>query len=645
MSATTILQLRQSESTDVTNNGNWKSTLDYPIQIDEGDEVVIKSVFLDTTVEDSGIIAINDNLDISMTCMMYLQNFSTDQKYNFISEPAGLAQFRQYGPTAIAADAPVDSGDNNLWWLAQTYQSTNEILWDVESISWRPTHPINSTHRVHQLDIDFKYVGVIPNQPDVQGSVYIPPMRASHYQDHNPLAVGKICKGDESGPFFYIETDTDYMFSKNVDPTSIVINAVKQVSSGNYQVVPQTFDIKFQLSAGNYTPVELAKNITDQINNVQKSGPVYFETDPATSHYPVDTPLLTTVLQNFYKITEEGTAASPTYVTNQIFVSSTLGEYNPKIDGKAYFNYPFTKMVDEKNDNPYRPILDRFVGTNQIALEFDEGENKLKWTIQHFPIYNNLTDIATANDALPAVAFNLLQLTGNYKGTTGLATRYSGIAWTALTAQDSKTKKKSNFWNDIGLAGSTVTPLTTGIKMNYGDVVPSADNSFTVVATDGVNITGGYPGLDIPVVKNNLLYTAPVHPVILPAGGNERTDYVGTTDTTSIFANRVFNSAPETEGYYLIEIGTNFKQAFLGGNATYMSGVQSIVNRYYTQNSYTSDQGAGSISYFHKGESQTLTEFNIRVLNPNFTVPPETQLGISNTIFIEVVKQKLTPTK
>lgn len=226
-----------------------------------------------------------------------------------------------------------------------------------------------------------------------------------------------------------------------------------------------------------------------------------------------------------------------------------------------------------------------------------------------------------------------------------MATRYSGIAWTALTAQDSKTKKKSNFWNDIGLAGSTVTPLTTGIKMNYGGVVPSADNSFTVVATDGVNITGGYPGLDIPVVKNNLLYTAPVHPVILPAGGNERTDYVGTTDTTSIFANRVFNSAPETEGYYLIEIGTNFKQAFLGGNATYMSGVQSIVNRYYTQNSYTSDQGAGSISYFHKGESQTLTEFNIRVLNPNFTVPPETQLGISNTIFIEVVKQKLTPTK
>ena len=169
MSSTTILQLRQDESTDVVQNGSWKSNLDYPIQIDEGDEVIIKSVFLDTTVEDEGIIAIGDNLDIKMTCMMYLQNFSVDQKYTFVGEPAGLTQFRQYGPTAKAADAPVDSGDNNLWWLGQTYQTTNEILWNVESISWKPTHPINSTHRVHQLDLDYKYEGVIPNQPDIPG--------------------------------------------------------------------------------------------------------------------------------------------------------------------------------------------------------------------------------------------------------------------------------------------------------------------------------------------------------------------------------------------------------------------------------------------------------------------------------------------
>ena len=77
-----------------------------------------------------------------------------------------------------------------------------------------------------------------------------------------------------------------------------------------------------------------------------------------------------------------------------------------------------------------------------------------------------------------------------------------------------------------------------------------------------------------------------------------------------------------------------------------MSGIQSIVNRYFTQNSFTSDQGAGSISYIHSGVSQTLTEFNIRVLNPNFMVPAETQLGPKNTIFIQVIKpKKINPTK
>ena len=55
MSSTTILQLRQDEATDVSKNGSFKTLLDFPITIDEGDEVVIKSVFLDTTVEDEGI--------------------------------------------------------------------------------------------------------------------------------------------------------------------------------------------------------------------------------------------------------------------------------------------------------------------------------------------------------------------------------------------------------------------------------------------------------------------------------------------------------------------------------------------------------------------------------------------------------------
>ena len=42
MSSTTILQLRQQESTNVTQNGVFQATLDHPIQLEEGDVVQVK---------------------------------------------------------------------------------------------------------------------------------------------------------------------------------------------------------------------------------------------------------------------------------------------------------------------------------------------------------------------------------------------------------------------------------------------------------------------------------------------------------------------------------------------------------------------------------------------------------------------------
>ena len=645
MSSTTILQLRQEESRDVSQNGNWKSMLDYPIQINEGDEVIIKSVFLDTTVEDEGIIAVPDKLDLTMGCMMYLQNFGQDQTF------LGTERLRIYGPVPeIDNDPDLDTtiisqgGDNNLWWLGQTFAPGPEtILWDIESITWEPLKPINASHMVKTMPIEFEYQGVIPGQGLTSGLVTIPNCRASDYTKFSPIDVGKICVGTDQAPTFHITTKTQTYTNHYVDSGSIKVNYKKHSGTHDAKhIVPQIFNVNFSLDAGNYTPTELAKLITDKINNVELSGPVYLETSPAIGQYPVNTPLLKTILQNFNYITETASGHNPAYETEQVFISSTLNELNPETDGKVFFKYATTEMEEQKSGpgvTPYVNAEDRFVGTSQIALEFDTLANKLKWTILHFPIFNNLTADNTVNTAVPCAAYNLVGMgTGLYKLEVGIATRYSGIAWTSLTAKNSLNGEKSDFWHDIGLTSTTVQATTKGMRCNYGGTA-TEDNSFTVTATDGVNVTGALPGLDLPVVKNNLLYTTPIRPYdtqTVPV-----IDYVATNDTTSIFASRTFNLAPESEGYYLIEIGTNFKQSFLGGNATYMSGIQSIVNRYFTQNSFTSDQGAGSISYIHKGESQTLTEFNVRVLNPNYSVPTETQLGINNTIFIQVVKPKL----
>ena len=78
MSNTTIIELRQADSNygliPLANGGNqngvWRTTLDTPVIIEEGDQVQIKSVYLDTSASGSGYIQLENPVDITMTACM-----------------------------------------------------------------------------------------------------------------------------------------------------------------------------------------------------------------------------------------------------------------------------------------------------------------------------------------------------------------------------------------------------------------------------------------------------------------------------------------------------------------------------------------------------------------------------------------------
>ena len=70
---------------------------------------------------------------------------------------------------------------------------------------------------------------------------------------------------------------------------------------------------------------------------------------------------------------------------------------------------------------------------------------------------------------------------------------------------------------------------------------------------------------------------------------------------------------------------------------------QSIINRYYTANSFTSDQGAGAIVYTHRGEPQMLSNFKVQVLNPDNSLVDPTVLAEKNTVFVEILKPLQQP--
>ena len=176
-----------------------------------------------------------------------------------------------------------------------------------------------------------------------------------------------------------------------------------------------------------------------------------------------------------------------------------------------------------------------------------------------------------------------------------------------------------------------------------GDPLPSTPNSFSIdIIEEGSrkNVTGAYAGLDIPVQKNNLYFNRPIREGYL----GQTDTYIGTELTTSIFANRTFNDPVAGQGYFLVSIANNFSQELVGGKKTKTLGtVQSIVNRYYSLDSFTSDQGAGSIAYIHRGESQALSNFGVRILNPNLSVPDNLTLGGKNTIFLQITRAAPNP--
>ena len=118
-------------------------------------------------------------------------------------------------------------------------------------------------------------------------------------------------------------------------------------------------------------------------------------------------------------------------------------------------------MLAEQNGSPFRPALDRWIGTNQFDFQLDPQENKIKIDTAHFPIYGNSTSTpsATVYDAVPCVAYNdgLTEpaLDSGTKPTfisnTGLPLRYGGIGILAMNP--------TTFWYDnLGFGDCIIKP-------------------------------------------------------------------------------------------------------------------------------------------------------------------------------------------
>ena len=178
----------------------------------------------------------------------------------------------------------------------------------------------------------------------------------------------------------------------------------------------------------------------------------------------------------------------------------------------------------------------------------------------------------------------------------------------------------------MGFDLSTICPTFTNTAENTINGLgvigqcPNWNNSLQ----DGKNITGGFIGLDGVINKKTNFNQVPT----------------GAFDDTSTDQFKIVATTPTTQtqldsGYFLIEINSNFNNEFTDETNTYKK-ISAIVSRYYSQGSYTSSDISASIPYIHRGQTVSLNNFNVRILDKNKNLVDNS--GDDNCVFIELIK-------
>lgn len=563
-----IIKLRESESTASAQNADYRITLDKTLEILDGDEVRIKSVFLDTVGASGDFLEIVDDVPIEIDVGKYIINDSKDQKF---PAPNQADQLRRYIPAATGTLATTGDAEIYFGCNKDTTTGTTE---ELKSFSVFPIHFGLGT--VGGFDLNFEYTRVDGGRGFY--SHHLKPEPGSDY----PRRKGRVTEKKiyMTGKSFTL-TNADVAKKHGID-VNIKFEYATAPGAGEVFSELDTETFTYTLPAGVYTPTQLAEILTDEMTKIDSLGAI--GNNFASDVYPVNNPFLTTV----------GQLKAKSGVTTSYFCNTA---------GTQFINYG--PIADMKARG-----VDRLIGASEVALTYDENHKKMSFSILHTPQFVN--ENAGQNDGVPGVVYD----------NDRLIDCYSGVFFSRLSPSD--------FWTNLGFSDVVVTPALGNVIADVSGIMGGPVRAIEMGIGKGDKRTAGFESLDTPVQKNaNFRIPNP-------------TGDISTSATLPIYGNRVFANDFSSEGYYLIEIDCGIAQDLVGatGNVGFNSTkIHSIVSNYFSQGSYTSDQGSGSIGYVHKGNPILLSNFNVRILQSDGSVPDPINIGNHNTIFLELVRK------
>ena len=575
MSINTI-ELRQADAYNVNANGDYECNLSKDVTISEGDTVLITHAFVDSVKESN--INITDNLTLTIQSGVYFTDW-LQLTGNFINNqgieiPCGGAtanspSFRRFIPY-LGIDAGALTGYSNYtgYEYKIDYTGNNE-----------PAFPITYSY------LDYM------NRPQ-------------SFHTQFPALTRKV--NTTYTDTFNIVAKTGSL--KVVSPSSTVFAEIGTTLLGpvgnaitNKLYQPFVFTTEISLPKGVYSPQQITTYISEQLSSANLGPNVSSQTMSQSKFL-----FAATDFDNG-KDNPDG-AKNPT--TN---LPIPLTEQTTFISDDGLLSYQF-------------PIgAGRFIGTSQIALEYDSTADKFNFTYCHSPMLDATTG---ANQCVRFLHRGLLA-NGDVNGITD----NGGIYFNSLTAKNSR-GVNVDFW--AGLLGFDLNSICVGtqpsISNNYGleGLISLSDP-----LVEGVNITSGYYGLDAGIVRGaGTWYNRQTVPSSPTEGANN--GICSTINTTNaIYSSKTLDELLNKFSHYILQTDLGFyNNAFIGSQ--WYRNINGIISKYYVYGSYAMAESDAAIQYVHSGSPIQLKSVHVRLLKSDKKL--DINLGEDNTIIISIIK-------
>ncbi len=615
---TKLIELREQLSNYSNRNGKFNINLKKHITLNEGDELNIRNVFIDSKKESNTILVEED----TVLTMVIARGWNFNNDYDIILGAGGtpgndkhINLFTTNGYSIKQGQSPnqdkkvrqnalisgVSRGDTITYYPCNLNDPVGGDFKLLTTIEYQAFSTIPANYG--GFDQTFQYTSV------------------SNETRHFTINIPQHSTSD--GKFYPLDIPSDlsiiYKESDGIKPSSPNTEELKQsqyntVYTGFQGTTVENFKIlelleqtiNITVPAGNYQPSILAQVINLQINNLngleknKTSGSGFITGNIGKS-------LFTNEKNSIY-----GTAQAGIDSNDENF-------YTTDASGFKYFH-----MVSEDNSESLLKMGDSnttldfnrcMCGASVFEIVFDPDTQTFKIINLHTPYYVSVSSGGTTSSE---IGINVKKL-GDY---TSINTKRGDIKILSLTSNQG-----GNFWYDkLGFDSSILTKVSQSKAEYDGNITLYSPNfSFNESADYGTRKTDAYINQSIQLANDKFNPNYSVYTDATPLD-------IPLSDTIQIFAKKTLNDVIVDDAYFKVIInGVPTSNKLYNEESINM--ISALVGKYYSGQSYTNGFSTDGISYTHRGSPITLSSFDISILNSKDQKP---NIGDDNSIIIQV---------